>query len=220
LWRTVVPSCSIDAAVCCSALACCSVRVDRSLLPCAISLEAVATLSELERTLATTSARLRRISLTAASRRAASSRPSTVISNSRSPAATREVACSAMRSGRVMLTVIRQASSAEAIITTTAATSAAHSVRRTLASARSAAAAACCCWIVMKLASSAVAWFSNGSMRLVMTAPACSVLKVAARSTASLNSLSIALSIAASLASGAPSSAPSSLASSRCLAAR
>ena len=42
LSLTVALSYSIDAAVCCSALACCSVRDDRSLLPCAIWSDAVA----------------------------------------------------------------------------------------------------------------------------------------------------------------------------------
>ena len=41
--RTVALSCSIDAAVCCSALACCSVRALRSLLPWAFCELAVAT---------------------------------------------------------------------------------------------------------------------------------------------------------------------------------
>ncbi len=49
-WRTVEPSYSMDAEVCSSALACCSVRADRSLLPWAISLLAVATPSALRRT--------------------------------------------------------------------------------------------------------------------------------------------------------------------------
>jgi hypothetical protein len=52
--RTVDPSCSIDAAVCSSALACSSVRWLRSWLPWAICALAVATLSALLRTLDTT----------------------------------------------------------------------------------------------------------------------------------------------------------------------
>ena len=43
-------NCSIDAAVCCRLLAVCSVRIDRSWLPVAISAEAVEMLSVLERT--------------------------------------------------------------------------------------------------------------------------------------------------------------------------
>ena len=61
LCLTVVPSSSIVAAVCCSALACCSVRPDRSWLPCAICALAVATLSELSRTSVTTCTRLLRM---------------------------------------------------------------------------------------------------------------------------------------------------------------
>ncbi|MDT4857544.1 hypothetical protein FQZ97_919720 [compost metagenome] len=50
VWRTVEPSCSIEAAVSCSEEACCSVRVDRSALPCAISPEATSTCSAVPRT--------------------------------------------------------------------------------------------------------------------------------------------------------------------------
>ena len=46
---TVDVNCSIDAAVCSSALACDSVRADKSMLPDAISLDAVAIVSALSR---------------------------------------------------------------------------------------------------------------------------------------------------------------------------
>jgi hypothetical protein len=49
LRRTVTSSCVIDEAVACSVLACCSVRLLRSRLPCAISALACATLSLLWR---------------------------------------------------------------------------------------------------------------------------------------------------------------------------
>ena len=52
--RTVAPSCSIDDAACCSADACSSARTLKSWAPCEICDEAVATLSEFERTLPTT----------------------------------------------------------------------------------------------------------------------------------------------------------------------
>jgi len=52
--RTVWPSCSMVAVVSCSALACCSVRPDRSWLPWASSSLALATLSALRRTPVTT----------------------------------------------------------------------------------------------------------------------------------------------------------------------
>jgi hypothetical protein len=55
---TVEPSCSIDAAVCSSALACSSVRWLRSALPLAICAEPVAMLSLLLRTVPTMRTRL------------------------------------------------------------------------------------------------------------------------------------------------------------------
>ena len=60
-WRTVEPSCSMEAAVCSSALAWLSVRPDRSWLPWAISLLAVATLSAPWRTSCTMCAMLSRM---------------------------------------------------------------------------------------------------------------------------------------------------------------
>ena len=47
---TVLVSCSIELAVCCRLLALCSVRVDRSLVPLAISVDAVSMASTAERT--------------------------------------------------------------------------------------------------------------------------------------------------------------------------
>jgi hypothetical protein len=67
-WRAVLPTCSIDAAVCCSALACSSVRWLRSCVPWAISDEALATPSASRRTAVTVRLRLSRICTSAAIR--------------------------------------------------------------------------------------------------------------------------------------------------------
>ncbi len=67
LCRTVLVSCSMAAAVCCSELACSSVREDRSWLPASISFDAVAMLSVPARTRPTTCARLVFMSLSACS---------------------------------------------------------------------------------------------------------------------------------------------------------
>ena len=61
----MVFSCSIVAAVSCNALACSSVRLDRSRLPVAICDDAVATLSLLPRTAATVRDKLSDISCNA-----------------------------------------------------------------------------------------------------------------------------------------------------------
>jgi hypothetical protein len=63
---TAVPSCSIDAVVSSSADACFSVRADRSRLPCAIWVDAVAMLSLPARTWATIFARFSHIRVIAA----------------------------------------------------------------------------------------------------------------------------------------------------------
>ncbi|MNT17364.1 hypothetical protein D3C72_1525080 [compost metagenome] len=67
-WRTVEISSSIDEATSSSEPACCSVRCDKSRLPVAISVEAVAMLSVPWRTLPTMAARLSRMVLMANSR--------------------------------------------------------------------------------------------------------------------------------------------------------
>ncbi len=86
-WRTVEPSWSIEAAACCSAEACSSVRALRSLAPCEICDDAVATLSEFERTLPTTLARLPCMAASAFISCAISSRPATRTGDVRSPSA-------------------------------------------------------------------------------------------------------------------------------------
>ncbi len=63
-WRTVAVICSMEAAVCSRALAWLSVRADRSWLPWAISLLAVATPSALRRTSVTMRATLSRMACT------------------------------------------------------------------------------------------------------------------------------------------------------------
>ncbi len=86
-WRTVAPSCSMEAAVSSRALAWLSVRPDRSWLPCEISALADATLSALARTPATTRARLPCMWPSAFSSAAASSRPWAWMDWVRSPSA-------------------------------------------------------------------------------------------------------------------------------------
>ena len=85
---TLHRSSSIDAAVCSSAEACSSVRDDRSLLPCAICVQAVATLWALPRTPPTTRTRPSRIDASDFINVATSSRPSAATCRVRSPAAT------------------------------------------------------------------------------------------------------------------------------------
>ncbi len=100
---TVLDSCSIDAAVCCSALACCSVRALRSLLPAAICALAVATPSAPWRTPATMPRSLACMSARAVSRRPSSSRLPAGMVRLRSPLAMHPAsvtACSAVRDSR------------------------------------------------------------------------------------------------------------------------
>ena len=100
--RTVEVSCSIEAAVCCSALACCSVRADKSLLPEAIWLDAVAIESVPWRTLPTMLARLVCMICSACSSSAASSRPLVSIGWVKSPSAMARAVRTAWPSGVVM----------------------------------------------------------------------------------------------------------------------
>ncbi len=101
-WRTVAPSSSIDAAACCSAEACSSVRALRSSAPWEICDDAVATLSEFARTLPTTLARLPCIFASAASSLAISSSPRTFTGVVRLPSAIASATFSASSTGRVI----------------------------------------------------------------------------------------------------------------------
>ena len=105
-------SSSIDAAVSSSELACSSVRDDRSWLPAAIWLEAVAMVSVPVRTSPTTLARLAFMSFSACISRPVSSRVFTTTWLLRSPEATVCATCTASFSGRVMLRVSSHASTA------------------------------------------------------------------------------------------------------------
>ncbi len=102
-WRTVEPSSSIDAAACCSAQACSSVRALRSSLPWEICEDAVATLSEFERTLPTTLTRLPCIAESAFSSSPISSRPATFTRVVRLPPAMARARPNASSTGRVIL---------------------------------------------------------------------------------------------------------------------
>ncbi len=88
LLRTVPVSSIIDEAVSSSALACASVRADRSALPLAISLDATAMVPVPPRTCPTSAARLLFMSRSACSSWPVSSLPSATILLLRSPAAT------------------------------------------------------------------------------------------------------------------------------------
>ena len=99
-WRTVDESCSIEAAVSSSALACSSVREDRSVVPLEISSLAVATDSALLRTRCTTVLRLWRICSMVAIRVPISSLLRAWMGWVRSPAAICVAACIAWWAGR------------------------------------------------------------------------------------------------------------------------
>ena len=88
LWRTVLLSSSIEAAVCCRLLACVSVRWLRSVLPVAIWLEPVAMFSLLWRTAPTVRIRLSFMALRAVSNWAVSSLPLVSMCEVKSPLAT------------------------------------------------------------------------------------------------------------------------------------
>jgi hypothetical protein len=92
----------MEAAVSSSALACSSVRELRSLLPCAICAEAVATPSAFWRTPLTTSASLSFMADRACSNWATSSRPPVRIGTVRSPRATASETSTAWLSERAM----------------------------------------------------------------------------------------------------------------------
>ncbi len=101
LCWTVVVICCIEAAVSCNALACCSVRLDRSWLPDAICDDAVAMPSADWRTWLTIVTRLPFIRLNAASSWPVSSLRSTTMWELRSPAATASASTTQRSSGRV-----------------------------------------------------------------------------------------------------------------------
>ena len=101
LCCTVEVICCMDAAVCWSALACCSVRLDRSRLPDAISEDAVTMPSADCRTCTTQVTKLRFILLRAQSSKPVSSWRSTTMSERRSPAATASASATQRSSGRV-----------------------------------------------------------------------------------------------------------------------
>ena len=124
LWRTVPVSCAIELAVCCRLLAVCSVRAERSALPCAISVDAVEMLSVEFFTCATMRARLPCMSSSDCISSAVSSRPSTCsCSCDRSPSAMRRasrVACSIGAQIERSVSTITIASSAMAAMPSTA----------------------------------------------------------------------------------------------------
>ncbi len=101
--RTVELSSSIDAAVSCSAEACCSVRALRSWLPWAICALAVATLSAFSRTMRTTAESLPCMDCMACSSCAISSVPRLSTCAVRSPSATWRARFTARSIGWVML---------------------------------------------------------------------------------------------------------------------
>ena len=109
---TVELSSSIDAAVCCKALACSSVRLDRSVLPAAICELADATPCALPRTPETTVARLSRMEARPAIRWAISSRPCTSIFGVRSPWATVPAMATASFNAREIWRIIAPPTSA------------------------------------------------------------------------------------------------------------
>ncbi len=108
---TVEVSSSIEAAVSSSELACCSVREDKSWLPAAIWLEAVAMVSVPLRTLPTMPTRLSFMSLRACISWPVSSLLFTSMRLVRSPDATERATCTARDRGSVMLRTSSQASS-------------------------------------------------------------------------------------------------------------
>ncbi len=129
---TVLDSSSIEAAVSSSALACSSVRLERSLLPWAICAEAVATPSALRRTSPTIAASRVFMSCSAPSSRPVSFLPSAANSIARSPPATARAIEAASTSGRV---VVRMIHSAITPATTKAAASSAATLEMVLETA-------------------------------------------------------------------------------------
>ncbi len=111
-WRTVLVNCSIDAAVSARLLACSSVRADRSRLPLAISVEALAMCSVPVRTSVTMPDRPSFMVLSACSRRPVSSLEVTTMSLRRSLSATAMATATARLSGTVMPRVSRHEISA------------------------------------------------------------------------------------------------------------
>ncbi len=118
--RTVPPSCSIEAAVCCRLEACSSVRCDRSSLPLAIWLEPAAMDSLPSRTWVTTRASDWVMCSSSPSRRAGSSRPVTCTRTVRSPPATVSATRTACSMGLTTLTMMDQAVSRPSSTATTA----------------------------------------------------------------------------------------------------
>jgi hypothetical protein len=110
LLRTVAFICSMDAAVSCRLLACCSVRVDRSALPVAIWSLPVAMLSLPWRTSLTMRTRLSFMALSAPCNSPSSSRRLTEMTELRSPAATVRATFTASRIGPAIERVMSSAS--------------------------------------------------------------------------------------------------------------
>ena len=205
----------MEAAVCSSALACCSVRCDRSWLPRAISVLAVATLSAFRRTSATTRARLVCMLCRVRSSWATSSSPWACSGCDRSPWAMRSVRCMAWRSALVMERPI----TAAAPMPSSSAASAAASSRVRLCAARAMAWAWACsyrvCWRCCSCTSFWIKASASGlisvSMRALMSSPAALRLSSSARL---LRKASRALSMACT------SCLPSAEVSSACRALR
>ena len=143
---TVEPSCSIDAAVCCSALACSSVRPDRSWLPAAISVLAEATPCALLRTAVTVCARLCCMRCSVSSRWPISSWDCTVMCPLRSPLATRSATETACISGRVIERMMVIARNRARAMVTALATRSPRVKLRVADSARWPASAMTCAW--------------------------------------------------------------------------
>ena len=116
---TVAPSSSMLAAVSSRALACCSVRVDKSWLPWAISALAVATPLEPSRTFRTSRVRLPCIVCSEASSTPTSSDPVAWMGVVKSPSATFSDRATASAIGAVMRRLSHTDASSEATATTT-----------------------------------------------------------------------------------------------------
>ena len=107
LW-TADPNSAMDAAVCSSALAWFSVRLDKSMSPAAISWEPMAISSAAARTCDTMADRLSLIRLSELSSCPTSSLPFARMRALRSPAATRSANATALANGRVTLRTIQK----------------------------------------------------------------------------------------------------------------
>ncbi len=145
LCTTASRSSCMEAEVCCSAPAWASVRLDRSMLPCAISVLPPSTFCAPWRTCVTTRASPPCMSFRANSSCATSLRPCAAMGSRRLPAATERATRTAWRKGPVMERMIHQASKPPSTMTTSVVAS---NMPRTLLAARSVAPVAwpsCCC---------------------------------------------------------------------------